>query len=233
MAYTLKFKGEQIDNLLTRVQEQLPEDGSFIEVDTELSETSTNPVQNKVITEALNKKSTGFPKLYVSAASDPLTAEQLSNNKAIYDSIAINNDAAFVELVVTDQSLSISAADVLSLDATYSFMIKSFVVRGQSYEGDVEYIWWVSESLFAGQDVDNSNMLGFSVVLSKDGSTILDMNIPKYFACRYTVDDIGVKYINQNGYFGTMDLDALEARVAALEANLNTDTESGTNTETA
>ena len=231
MAYTLKFKGEQIDNLLTRVQEQLPEDGSFIEVDTELSETSTNPVQNKVITEALNKKSTGFPKLYVSTAGSPLTAEQLSNNKAIYDSIAINNDAAFVELVVTDQGLNISV-DVLSLDATYSFMIKSFAVQGQSYEGDVEYIWWMSDGIYS-QGIDNSAMFGFSAILSKDGSIVFDINTPKYFTFRYNADDtVGVKYIKQEGGFGMMDLDALEARVAALEANLNTDTES-TNTETA
>lgn len=230
MAYTLKFKGEQIDNLLTRVQEQLPEDGSFIEVDTELSETSTNPVQNKVITEALNKKSTGFPKLYVSFAGSPLTAEQLSNNKAIYDSIAINNDAAFVELFMIEYGIS---ADVLSLDPTYSFMIKDSAVQGQSYEDDVEYIWWVSESAFAGQGIDNSGVLGFSVILSKDGSIVFDMNTPKYFTFRYNADDtVGVKYIKQEGGFGMMDLDALEARVAALEANLNTDTES-TNTETA
>ena len=228
MAYTLKFKGEQIDNLLTRVKEQLPEDGSFIEVDTELSETSTNPVQNKVITEALNKKSTGFPKLYASMGGSPLTAEQLSNNKAIYDSIAINNDAAFVELVIVEMGISI---DVLSLDATYSVIIKSLVAQGQSYEGDVEYIYWMGYPDSEG--IDNSDIIGHPVILSKDGSTIFSQD-PKYEVFRYTADDtVGVKYLKQDGDLGMMDLDALEARVAALEARLNTATESATNTETA
>ena len=51
MAYYSRHTGEEVDSLLDKVKE-----GDVVEVDTSLSSTSKNPVQNKVVTSALSNK---------------------------------------------------------------------------------------------------------------------------------------------------------------------------------
>ena len=51
MAYHSKYSGAEVDALLDKIKDD--EVGS---IDSSLSTTSENPVQNKVITEELNKK---------------------------------------------------------------------------------------------------------------------------------------------------------------------------------
>ena len=51
MSYYSRHTGEEVDSLLDKVKE-----GDVVEVDTSLSSTSKNPVQNKVVTSALSNK---------------------------------------------------------------------------------------------------------------------------------------------------------------------------------
>ena len=55
MSYTSKYTGEEIDNLLSLVENGGGEAPSIV-IDSSLSTTSTNAVQNKVVTNAINNK---------------------------------------------------------------------------------------------------------------------------------------------------------------------------------
>lgn len=57
MAIKLKYTGTEINNLLDKVNNM-----KEIEVDSSLSSTSTNPIQNKAVYEAVNDNSTTIKK---------------------------------------------------------------------------------------------------------------------------------------------------------------------------
>lgn len=59
MAYKSKYTGEEIDSLLDKVKNG-EAGGSDIVVDNVLSESSENPVQNKVVTSAINDLKTSL-----------------------------------------------------------------------------------------------------------------------------------------------------------------------------
>lgn len=69
MAYKSKYTGAEIDSLLDKVKNGEVGEGSDVIVDNTLSDTSENPVQNKVVTSAINDLKTSLSGLSQSVSS--------------------------------------------------------------------------------------------------------------------------------------------------------------------
>lgn len=86
MAYKSKFTGAEIDSLLDKVK-----NGNNINIDNTLSESSENPVQNKVVTSAINDLKGSLQTLSDSVSS--LNEKVNSHNEDIAKAVSMSTNA--------------------------------------------------------------------------------------------------------------------------------------------
>lgn len=104
MAYKSKYTGSEIDLLLDKIKGL--DDNPSIEVDSALSESSKNPVQNKVVTEAINGLKNSVNALYIEVGNLGDIVEDYSD--AITNAKTIAEGAAKAVQTVSEQIESIS-----------------------------------------------------------------------------------------------------------------------------
>ncbi len=104
MAYKSKYTGSEIDLLLDKIKGL--DDNPSIEVDSALSESSKNPVQNKVVTEAINGLKNSVNALYIEVGNLGDIVEGYSD--AITNAKTIAEGAEKAVQTVAEQIESIS-----------------------------------------------------------------------------------------------------------------------------
>ena len=100
MGYKSKFTGSQIDTLLEKIED------IDIHIDSEFSLESENPVQNKVVTSAINGLKESVKSL--SQSVEQLEEKVYGYDDAISDAIAKSNSAAESVQTITSEIEKIS-----------------------------------------------------------------------------------------------------------------------------
>lgn len=135
--------------------------GEEITIDSSLSSTSTNPVQNKVINEALNSKQ---EKLVINVVSD-YGADNTGNSDS---TLAIHNAL---------RAIKESGGVIVFPSGTYTISDNISNISGASVESGQEYLWIYSNTYIIGEG---------TVVLRPESSSS-----PKSFLRNYTSASVG------------------------------------------